>query len=162
MVELLVVNRLCAPRSELSVHEKWFPQTAMDLLLDTDARVAEKDRLYRCLDRMIAHKEALEQPLAARWRDLFGATFDVLLYDLPVYGPRHRSPERSQETRFGRITIWRMRVVSTLPTGLRGFEPRSDFFRDVTAWVAAQGWTGSLQKGLSCRPTLFPSRRLCA
>jgi transposase len=82
VVELLAVNRLCAPRSELSVHEKWFPQTAMDLLLDTEASVAEKDRLYRCLDRMIQHKEALEQHLASRWRDLFGASFDVLLYDL--------------------------------------------------------------------------------
>ena len=82
VVELLAVNRLCAPRSELSVHEKWFPQTAMDLLLDTDASVAEKDRLYRCLDRMVHHKEALEQHLAAKWRDLFGASFDVLLYDL--------------------------------------------------------------------------------
>ena len=82
VVELLVVNRLCAPRSELSVHEKWFGQTAMDLLLDSDARVAEKDRLYRCLNRILAHKEALEQHLAAKWRDLFGAEFDVLLYDL--------------------------------------------------------------------------------
>jgi len=82
VVELLVVNRLCAPRSELSVHEKWFPQTAMDLLLDADVQVAEKDRLYRCLDRMVAHKEALEKHLAQRWRDLFGGSFDVLLYDL--------------------------------------------------------------------------------
>jgi len=82
VVELLVVNRLCAPRSELSVHEKWFPQTAMDLLLDADFRVAQKDRLYRCLDRMLAHKEALEKHLAQRWRDLFGGSFDVLLYDL--------------------------------------------------------------------------------
>ena len=82
VVELLAINRLCAPRSELSVHEKWFPQTAMDLLLDTDSSVAEKDRLYRCLDRMIHHKEALEKHLAARWRDLFGASFEVLLYDL--------------------------------------------------------------------------------
>jgi len=82
VVELLAVNRLCAPRSELSVHEKWFPQTAMDLLLDSDASVAEKDRLYRCLDRMLAHKEALEQHLAVQWRDLFAASFDVLLYDL--------------------------------------------------------------------------------
>ena len=82
VVELLAVNRLCAPRSELSIHEKWFGQTAMDLLLDSDARVAEKDRLYRCLDRIVAHKEGLEQHLAAKWRDLFGAEFDVLLYDL--------------------------------------------------------------------------------
>jgi hypothetical protein len=82
VVELLAVNRLCAPRSELSVHEKWFPQSAMDLLLDTDASVAEKDRLYRCLDRMAGHKEGLERHLAGRWRDLFGATFDLALYDL--------------------------------------------------------------------------------
>ena len=54
VVELLAVNRLCEPRSELFIHEKWFPQTAMDLLLDCDAAVAEKDRLYRALDRMVA------------------------------------------------------------------------------------------------------------
>jgi transposase len=82
VAELLVVNRLIAPRSELSIHEKWFPQTAMSALLDTDERVAEKDRLYRALDRMVEHKEALEEHLALRWKDLFGATFDVLLYDL--------------------------------------------------------------------------------
>lgn len=82
VVELLVVNRLCDPRSELFIHEKWFPQTAMDLLLDSPAAVAEKDRLYRALDRMGAHKVALEGHLADKWRDLFGASFDVLLYDL--------------------------------------------------------------------------------
>jgi transposase len=82
VLELLVVNRLLAPRSELFVHEKWFPQTALDVVLDTDAAVADKDRLYRCLDRLLAHKSALEQHLAQKWQDLFGATFDVLLYDL--------------------------------------------------------------------------------
>ncbi len=54
----------------------------MDLLLDCSAAVAEKDRLYRALDRMVAHKDALERHLAGKWRDLFGASFDVLLYDL--------------------------------------------------------------------------------
>jgi transposase len=82
VLELLVVNRLLAPRSELFVHEKWFGHSAMDLLLDTDASVADKDRLYRCLDRLLEHKEELEKHLAAKWRDLFGATYDVLLYDL--------------------------------------------------------------------------------
>lgn len=81
-VELLAVNRLCDPRSELFIHEKWFGQTAMELLLDCTAAVAEKDRLYRALDRMVAHKTALEQHLAQKWRDVFGASFDVLLYDL--------------------------------------------------------------------------------
>jgi transposase len=82
VVELLAVNRLIAPRSELSIHEKWFPQTAMAALLDSDEQVAEKDRLYRALDRIVEHKEALEVYLAGRWKDLFGASFDVLLYDL--------------------------------------------------------------------------------
>jgi transposase len=82
VVELLAVNRLIAPRSELSIHEKWFPQTAMAALLDSEERVAEKDRLYRALDRIVEHKEALEKHLAQRWKDLFGVSFDVLLYDL--------------------------------------------------------------------------------
>jgi transposase len=82
VLELLAVNRLLAPRSELFVHEKWFGQTAMDVLLDTDASVADKDRLYRCLDRLLEHKQELEQHLAAQWKDLFGASYDVLLYDL--------------------------------------------------------------------------------
>ncbi len=82
VVELLAVNRLLAPRSELYVHEKWFGQTAMEILLDTDASVAGKDRLYRCLDRLGCPKKALEQHLAARWKDLFNATYDLLLYDL--------------------------------------------------------------------------------
>jgi hypothetical protein len=54
----------------------------MDLLLEADAAVASKDRLYRCLDRIRAHKAALEQHLADKWKDLFGARFELLLYDL--------------------------------------------------------------------------------
>ncbi len=82
VLELLAVNRLLDPRSELFIHEKWFPQTAMDILLDCDFGVAEKDRLYRCLDRLLEHKSALEEHLAGKWRDLFGASFDIVLYDL--------------------------------------------------------------------------------
>lgn len=82
VVELLAVNRLVAPRSELYIHEKWFCQTAMSFLQQTNVSVAEKDRLYRCLDRIVEHKEALEKHLSQRWHDLFGASFDVLLYDI--------------------------------------------------------------------------------
>lgn len=82
VLELLAVNRLLDPRSELFVHEKWFPQTAMDVLLDCDFAVAHKDRLYRCLDRIVEHKGELEQHLASKWKDLFGASFDIILYDL--------------------------------------------------------------------------------
>jgi len=82
VTELLAVNRLCAPGSELSVHEKWYPKTGMSLLLDCNDAVAEKDRLYRCLDRLVEHKEALEGHLKRKWGELFQADFEVLLYDL--------------------------------------------------------------------------------
>jgi len=82
VVELLVVNRLCAPGSELSVHERWFDRTAMDHLLGCGPAVAGKDRLYRALDKLVALKPALERHLGARWQDLFGADTQVLLYDL--------------------------------------------------------------------------------
>ena len=82
MVELLAVNRLCNPGSELSVHEKWYPKAGMSLLLDCDDAVAEKDRLYRRLDRLVEHKEGLEGHLKRKWGELFAADFEVLLYDL--------------------------------------------------------------------------------
>lgn len=82
VLQLLAVNRLCQPGSELSVHRQWFLSSAMDELLDCDFAVAEKDRLYRCLDRVVAHKDALCRHLVERWKTLFDARFDILLYDL--------------------------------------------------------------------------------
>lgn len=82
VLELLVVNRLIDPGSEWRIHRQWFDQSAMDELLGVDFSVAAKDRLYRCLDRVLEHKPALFQFLQSRWRDLFSASFEVLLYDL--------------------------------------------------------------------------------
>lgn len=82
VLQLLAVNRLCQPGSELAVHRQWFVNSAMDELLDCDFAVAEKDRLYRCLDRVLAHKEALCKHLVDRWKTLFDSRFDILLYDL--------------------------------------------------------------------------------
>jgi hypothetical protein len=82
VLQLLVVNRLIAPGSELRIHRQWFLRSAMDELLGVDFAAAGKDRLYRCLDRLLGHKEALCQFLAERWKTLFDASFDVLLYDL--------------------------------------------------------------------------------
>jgi transposase len=82
VLQLLVVNRLLEPGSEFRVHRQWFVSSAMDELLQTDFAVAEKDRLYRCLDRLLAHKEELFVWLKQKWADLFGADFEVLLYDL--------------------------------------------------------------------------------
>ncbi len=44
--------------------------------------LAEAHKLYACHDRLSEHKDALFAHLVGRWRDLFNARFDVLLYDL--------------------------------------------------------------------------------
>ena len=82
VLELLVVNRLIAPGSEFRLHREWFLASAMDELLGVDFAVAEKDRLYRCLDRLLEHRQELFVWLRQKWADLFQADFDVLLYDL--------------------------------------------------------------------------------
>ena len=71
VLELLVVNRLIDPGSEFRVHRQWFDQSAMDVLLGVDFAVAEKDRLYRCLDRILKHKQDLFIHLQQRWKSLF-------------------------------------------------------------------------------------------
>ncbi|HEX2666438.1 MAG TPA: IS1634 family transposase [Candidatus Acidoferrum sp.] len=82
VLRLLVTNRLLDPGSEFHVHRQWFVDSAMDELLETDFAVAEKDRLYRCLDRVLEHKQELFVWLKQKWADLFHADFEVLLYDL--------------------------------------------------------------------------------
>jgi transposase len=79
---LLAINRLCAPGSELAIEERWYPSTALDDLLDIEEGKVNHTRLYRCLDRILPHKTKLERHLKERYGELFGAEFDVLLYDL--------------------------------------------------------------------------------
>ena len=82
VLELLVVKRLIDPGSEFHLHREWFDHSAMDVLLGADFVVAEKDRLYRCLDRLLEHREELFAHLQQRWKNVFDVSFDVLLYDL--------------------------------------------------------------------------------
>ena len=82
VLRLLVVNRWLEPGSEFQVHRQWFVDSAMDELLEEDFAVAGKDRLYRCLDRVLEHKRELFVWLKQKWADLFQADFEVLLYDL--------------------------------------------------------------------------------
>src|ERR1700758_3783545 len=79
---LLAINRLCAPGSELAIEQRWFPSTALDDLLGIAEDKINDTRLYRCLDRILPQKTKLEQHLKDRYGALFGAEFDVLLYDL--------------------------------------------------------------------------------
>ena len=78
----LVIYRLIDPGSEWRLHRQWYEQSALGDLLGEDFGLAAKDNLYRCLDRLLKHREELFKYLQRRWQDEFGAKFDVLLYDL--------------------------------------------------------------------------------
>jgi hypothetical protein len=82
VLHVLVCYRLIAPGSEWKLHRDWFGRSAMADLLGSDFRLAEPHKLYACHDVLLAHKADLFSHLVARWRDLFNADFDVLLYDL--------------------------------------------------------------------------------
>jgi transposase len=92
---VLAINRLCAPGSELAIEQRWYPSTALDDLLGIEEGRINDTRLYRCLDRILPHKTKLERHLKQRYGELFGAEFDVLLYDLTssyVEGAAEKNP----------------------------------------------------------------------
>jgi transposase len=82
VLKTLVAYRLIDPGSEWRLHRSWFDRSAMGDLLGEDFAIAHSDTLYRCLDKLVMHKEALFSYLQGRWRQLFEARFEVLLYDL--------------------------------------------------------------------------------
>ena len=82
VLRVLATYRLIAPGSEWRLHRQWFLDSAMADLLGADFGLAEAHKLYACHDMLLAHKQALFSHLTERWRDLFNASFDVLLYDL--------------------------------------------------------------------------------
>lgn len=79
---VLVAYRLLSPGSEWRLHRDWFDKSALSDLLGSGASLAEINTLYRCHDRLLVHKQAVFDHLVGRWRDLFNASFEVLLYDL--------------------------------------------------------------------------------
>lgn len=82
ILQTLVCYRLIDPGSEWRLHRLWFEQSAMGDFLGEDYSLVEKNALYRCLDKVLPHKNELFGHLRQRWQDLFGARFDILLYDL--------------------------------------------------------------------------------
>jgi len=82
VLKTLVTYRLIDPGSEFRLHRLWYDRTAMADLLGEDFRPAAKENLYRCLDKLLQHRDDLFDHLVPQWQDLFGARFEVLLYDL--------------------------------------------------------------------------------
>lgn len=82
MAAVLVLARFCAPSSELEIAGSWYEKTALDDLLGVPSDKINDDRLYRALDALLPHKNALCKHLQQKYGELFGATFDFLLYDI--------------------------------------------------------------------------------
>ena len=82
VLKALVVYRLIDPGSEWRLHRHWYRHSALGDLLGEDEGVAQSDTLYRCLDKLLAHKKPFFSYLRTRWQMLFGARLEVLLYDL--------------------------------------------------------------------------------
>ena len=77
-----VCYQLIDPGSEWRLHRHWYEHSALRDLLGSSVRVIPDDTLYRCLDKLVAHKRAFFSFLRGRWETLFDVHFDVLLYDL--------------------------------------------------------------------------------
>jgi transposase len=102
VLQTLCAYRLLDPGSEWRLHRTWFDQSAMGDLLGEDFSLAAKDTLYRCLDHLLEHKEELFGFLRQRWSDLFGAKFEILLYDLTsTYFESDPPEEEADKRRFG-------------------------------------------------------------
>ena len=99
ILQTLVCYRLIDPGSEWRLHRLWFEQSAMGDLLGEDYSLVEKNALYRCLDKLLAHKQALFGHLRQRWQDLFEAKFDILLYDLTSTYFECDPPENKEDKR---------------------------------------------------------------
>jgi len=82
VIAILVIGRLCEPSSELHVAEQWYRTTALEDLLGVGSEAIYDERLYRALDRLLPHKEAIEAHLVKRLGELFELDYDLLLYDV--------------------------------------------------------------------------------
>ena len=82
MACILTLARFCAPSSELQIADFWYGKTALDDLLGVAPEKVNDDRLYRALDALLPHKDALFGHFQKAYGELFGTTFDILLYDI--------------------------------------------------------------------------------
>lgn len=82
MAAILSIARFCEPSSELHIADTWYRRTALEELLGVAPEQVHTDRLYKGLDRLLPHKEALEKHLRERLGRLFELKCELLLYDV--------------------------------------------------------------------------------
>jgi len=102
VLQVLVAYRLIDPGSEWRLYRHWFEHSAMADLLGADEELTEIHKLYECHERLLQHKPELFTQLTGRWKDLFNARFEVLLYDLTsTYFESDPPFEQGDKRRYG-------------------------------------------------------------
>jgi transposase len=144
MLKALVCYRLIDPGSEFRFHREWYVRSAMGDLLGEDYSLAQKDKPYRCLDLLLEHRDELFVFLKGQWGKLFGAKYDVLLYDLTsTYFESDPPPEGSgSKKRFGYSRDKRsdcVQVVVAVVLTPEGFPVAYEVYPDNTRDTATLG-----------------------
>jgi len=96
MVAILVLARFCEPSSERQIEQAWYPRTSLPELLGVPREQVHLQRLYRTLDVLVPHKEAVEKHLAERLGELFDLDYELLIYDITstyFEGEARRNPQ---------------------------------------------------------------------
>lgn len=82
VISILVLARFCEPSSELHIAEDWYVRTALDDILGVRPELVHSERLYRGLDHLLKHKDAIQSHLKERLGTLFDLKYDLMLYDV--------------------------------------------------------------------------------
>src|SRR6201994_2757795 len=174
VLKTLVTYRLVDPGSEWRLHRQWYAQNAIGDLLGEDFAVAGKDNLYRCLDKVLAHKQELFSFLRQRWQTLFQADFEILLYDLTSTYFACDPPETGKR-RFGHSRDHRsdcVQVVIALIVTPEGFPltyevmpgntsdktTLGDFLRRIEVQYGKAGRTWVMDRGIPTEAVLTEMR----
>jgi transposase len=81
LTELMTINRLVEPSSELATVE-WVGRTALPDILGEGAHIQSPTALYKNMDQLHPQRTKIETALAEKERKLFNLDDAVLLYDL--------------------------------------------------------------------------------
>lgn len=177
VLKTLVAYRLIDPGSEFRLHRLWYDRTAMADLLGEDFRPAAKENLYRCLDKLLAHRDALFKHLVPRWQDLFGARFEVLLYDLtstyfeidppdPAMSKRRHGYSRDKRSDCVQVVIALVvtpegfpLAYEVLPGNTQDKQTLRDFLRHVEARYGKADRVWIMDRGVPTEATLAEMRQ---
>ncbi|HEX3403616.1 MAG TPA: IS1634 family transposase [Acetobacteraceae bacterium] len=174
VLKTLVAYRLIDPGSEWRLHRQWFERSAMGDLLGEDFDLAQKDNLYRCLDKLLLHKTDLFSFLQSRWATLFEAKFDVLLYDLtstyfecdpPEAGKRRHGYSRDKRSDCVQVVIALIVTPDGLPLAYEVMPGNTsdkttlrDFLRRIETQFGKAGRTWVMDRGIPTEAVLAEMR----